>query len=84
MSRGVPISPVDGPARERLRDLIALHAVRDQLAPLRLAIGFGQVGRALDVVLSADAARGGVLAAFGLSRPALAHQLRHVLAEASR
>ncbi len=84
MSSGVPISPLDGPVRERMRDLLALHVVRAELAPLKVAIGFGQIARALDVVCAADAARGGALAAFGLPRPALAHQLRHVLAEASQ
>ena len=77
MSSGAPpIGPHDGAARERIRDLLALHVVRNQLQPL------GKLDRALDVLLDADAARGGALAAFGLTRPALAHQLRLVLAEA--
>ena len=81
MSSGAPpIGPHDGAARERLRDLMALHAVRDALAPLRLAIGFGKVDRALDVVLDADRIRGGVLEGLGLPRASLAHQLRLVLA----
>ena len=85
MSRAAPpITPLDGPVRERIRDLIALHAVRDELTPLKVAIGFGQIARALDVVCAADAARGGVLATFGLPRPALAHQLRRVLDEAGQ
>ena len=78
-TRGAPpISPVDGQVRSRLRDLVALHVVRHELASL----GPGKVGRALDVVLAADAARGGALAALDLPRPSLEHQLRHVLAEA--
>ena len=84
MAGAPPITPHDGPARERLRELLSLHVVRDALAPLTLAISFGKVDRALDVLLAADAARGGALAAFGLPRPALAHQLRHVLTEASQ
>lgn len=84
MSAGMPITPADGAVRERLRDLLSLHAVRDALAPHRLAISFGRVNRALDVLLEADRIRGSQLAAFGLSRQALAHQLRHVLAEDGR
>lgn len=85
MSRGAPpIGPHDGAARERLRDLLSLRAVQAQLAPHRLAISFGKVDRALDVVLEADRVHGGALAALGLPRAALAHQLRHVLAEATR
>ena len=84
MSAGVPIGPHDGAARERMRDLLSLHAVQRELAPYKLAAGFGKVDRALDVVLAADAARGGELAAFGFARPALAHQLRLVLSEVTR
>ncbi|MEP6503264.1 MAG: hypothetical protein ABJD97_08045 [Betaproteobacteria bacterium] len=84
MSSKPPITPADGAVRERLRDLLALHSVQAELAPLKLAIGFGQIARALDVVCAADGVRGGVIAAFGLPRPALAHQLRRVLAEAGR
>ena len=85
MSRAAPpITQFDGLVREHLRDLLALHAVRAALAPLRLAVGFGQIDRALDVLLAADAARGGALNAFEMPRPALAHQLRRVLAEASQ
>ena len=84
MSGGVPISPLDGPARERIRDLLSLHAVQRELAPYKLAAGFGQVGRALDVLLAADAARGSVLAEFGLSRESLMRQCRIVLGEIGR
>ena len=85
MSSGAPpITPVDGRVREHMRDLLALHVVRTELAPLKVAISFGKVDRVLDILLAADAARGGALAAFGMARPALAHQLRLVLAEASR
>jgi hypothetical protein len=84
MSSGVSISLLDGPVRERMRDLLALHVIRGELAPLRLAICLGKVDRALDVLLAANAARDGVLNAFEMPRPALAHQLRHVLAEASQ
>ena len=76
-----PITASDGPARERLRDLLSLHAVQRELQPYKLAAGFGKVSAALDILIAADAARGGALAAFGLPRSALAHHLRRVLAE---
>lgn len=80
MSAGVPIGPDDGLVRTRLRDLCSLRVVRDALASIRP----WKIDRALDAVLAADAARGGALAAFGMPRPALAHQLRLVLTEASQ
>ena len=77
-TRGAPpISPVDGQVRSRLRDLVALHVVRHELASL----GPGKIDRALDIVVAADEARGAVLASFGLPRPALGHQLKLVLAD---
>lgn len=79
-SAAPPITASDGPARARIRDLLALHVVRDALASIRP----WKIERGLDVVLAADAARGGELAAFGFARPALAHQLRLVLSEATR
>ena len=85
MSSGAPpIGPHDGAARERMRDLLSLRAVQAELVPFRLAVSFGKVDRALDVLLAADAARGSALAAFGFPRAALAHHLRRVLTEASQ
>ena len=81
---GAPIGPNDGRVRECVRDLLSLHAVQRELQPYKLAAGFGQVGRALDILLAADAQRGGHLAAFAMPRASLAHQLKLVLSENGR
>lgn len=67
-----------------MRDLLSLHAVQAKLAPLKVAIGFGQIDRALDIVVAADEARGAVLEGLGLSRAALMHQCLIVLREIGR